>query len=116
MGKLKFAKSLCKLEASVQPRRIFDELYAQFLDQNNLQNVDEEVPYLRNKRLISLVDRRPTDDPSKDVPLYMYEPPESARDIPNQAVPEWYIEATTLCLLPDMEFENGKKALNLLDY
>ena len=34
----------------------------------------------------------------------MYEPPENARIIPNNAVPEWYIGASRMCLLPDMKY------------
>merc|ERR1712154_501383 len=37
----------------------------------------------------------------------MYEPPEKARDIPNNALPEWYIGASTITLLPDLKFTGG---------
>merc|ERR1712217_974937 len=50
-NKLNNAKAPCKIAEAVQSRRIFGDLYAQFLDQNKLQNVDDKVSYLRNKRI-----------------------------------------------------------------
>ena len=41
--------------------------------------------------------------------VFMYEPPEIARNIPNNALPEWYIGASKLCLLPDLKFGDGPK-------
>ena len=37
--------------------------------------------------------------------LYLYEPPDHTKVIPENAVPEWYIASSKQCVLPDM---NGR--------
>merc|ERR1719361_3277486 len=99
--------------------RLFDDLYKQYKDANKLGDEKEDEEYLRKRRIVALVDRRPHDkgmkDDAKTDPMFMYEPPEcndgkseqSARNIPNDALPEWYVGATKMVLLPDMKFGNG---------
>lgn len=96
--------------------RVYKELFRKFLEENALQNIDDKRTqnYLQKKRLIVLVDRRqyatmtrkqmlePVDDE-----VFMYEPPNVARNIPNNAVPEWYIGASRMTVLPDMNFGDG---------
>ena len=40
----------------------------------------------------------------------MYEPPANCRDIPSDAVPEWSLNASRTCLLPDTDYGNGSAA------
>ena len=94
---------------------IFDVLFEQFTETNQGQNMKDDEPYLRRKRLIAMVDRRKyakkadesgDDEAMEDLKdtVFMYDPPENARHIPENAVPEWYLGASKMCLLPDMEY------------
>ena len=42
----------------------------------------------------------------------MYEPPDIARNIPSNALSEWYIGASKVCLLPDLNFGDGSQYIN----
>eukprot|EP01084_Bolivina_argentea_P163711 284758_1 len=42
--------------------------------------------------------------------VWMYEPPKNCKNIPYDAVPEWYVNASKTCLLPNMEYGDGKQA------
>jgi len=94
-------------------RRIWGELFQKFLEHNKLQDAESETSYLQKKRIISMIDRRKYDQSGK-VPadqvqdkVFMYEPPDDARDIPNDAVPEWSIAASRRCTLPHMSYADG---------
>ena len=68
--------------------QMFAELFRGFLSKNGLQN-----SFLRRKRIISIVDRRSADS----TPMWMFEPPSNCRDIPENAVPEWYCAVCVCC-------------------
>eukprot|EP00483_Globobulimina_turgida_P007897 UN07913 len=40
----------------------------------------------------------------------MYEPPTNCRNIPRDVVPEWYINASRTCILPNMDYGDGRDA------
>eukprot|EP01084_Bolivina_argentea_P312447 540926_1 len=42
--------------------------------------------------------------------VWLYEPPANCRYVPSDAVAEWHINASRTCLLPDLEYGDGKKA------
>jgi len=88
-------------------RKLFQQLLHELSDK-------KEAAWLHRKRVIALVDRRqfaPRYDPKKEAKdtVFMYEPPLIARDIPKDELPEWYIGASKLCILPDMEFGDGSQ-------
>ena len=69
--------------------------------------------YIRNKRLISIIDRRESkdDDNIKDT-IFMYQPPIgkiNSMKIPTDAVSEWGIGASRACLLPSMFYDPNKE-------
>merc|ERR1712129_159561 len=42
--------------------------------------------------------------------VFVYAPPSNCRNIPSDAVPEWHIGASRTCLLPDLEYGDGRDA------
>merc|ERR1719229_459916 len=83
-------------------QRCFDLLFNQF--SSGMNDINSKDSFMRNKRLISMVDRRSDDDKDK---VFMYEPPENCRNIPRNSLPEWYIGASRMCLLPDIPKAQG---------
>jgi len=81
--------------------RVFDSLLFQMTGKESY-----DPDYMHNKRIIGLVDRRHqvADKNQADDHIFMFEPPKKARNIPNNALPEWYIGASKMVLLPDMKF------------
>eukprot|EP01084_Bolivina_argentea_P026865 49949_1 len=57
--------------------------------------------YPMRRRFVTIIDRREVD---KDE-ITMYEPPRRIRDIPNGAVPEWYLNASKTSILPNTEYK-----------
>merc|ERR1712130_199145 len=51
-------------------------------------------------RVISFIDRR---DKTKKDSIFTYVPPINCRNIPNNAVDEWYLNSSKTCLLPGDE-------------
>jgi len=96
--------------------RVFEEMYIQFLEGNGLKKIDDlgQRSYLQRKRLISFVDRRGQSggfDQSLNDQIFMFEPPEDARDIPEDAVPEWFVSSSRTSLLPDLKYDPKKGGL-----
>eukprot|EP01084_Bolivina_argentea_P079281 143822_1 len=97
-------------------RRPLSVLYRQFLNQYGLdKDSGGAAPqiYLHRKRLIVFVDRRHQMDQNSDVvqdTVWMCEPPPNCREIPHDAVPEWYMNASNTCLLPNMDYGDGLEA------
>ena len=103
-----------------QLQRIFTSLYNEFKGKYD----KKERYYLHRKRMIGFVDRRMsrkvdekekkyfvhTNDGDKDQ-IYLYDAPSVCRNIPNDAVSEWFMDSSKICLLPDMEFGDGSKAI-----
>jgi len=119
-NKLKYAASI-KLKDEMKPGR-FQELFEKLSGNKS--------SYTQHRRMVAMVDLRASqsvydrkwDDPKFKRPrpkqrpdhgikerMFMFEPPEIARDIPRDGVAEWFMAASKLCLLPDMEFDNGAK-------
>eukprot|EP01083_Nonionella_stella_P072717 196179_1 len=98
--------------APVLKPRVFRGLY-----QTLYKFKDGMSDHLHRKRLIAVIDRRRSkskDDEDIDN-IWMYEPPKG-RDIPSDAVPEWYINSSKCCLFPpDIGAQNsfGSSALTL---
>merc|ERR1719361_1135515 len=100
--------------------RVINELFYQFCAENKIKNIgDHKRSYLQQKRLCVMVDRRKyaslknvsseemgTDD------VWMYEPPKIARDIPSDAVSEWYFQSSRLSILPDFNFGDGEQYID----
>ena len=88
----------------------FDKMYKEFKEQHKIKDTNDNL-YLHNQRMIILIDRRhlSCDDRVTDH-LWMYEPPSNCRNIPVDPVPEWYISASKTCLLPNMNYGDGKEA------
>lgn len=91
--------------------RVFEKLYGQYLKENNMESPKDNVLHLRYKRLISMVDlRQHAHGQNIDLPdtIFMYEPPRDCRDIPQDAVPEWYFASSRMCLLPALHDEHDR--------
>eukprot|EP01083_Nonionella_stella_P168008 566068_1 len=96
-NELKYSMTECPAE---QESRIFHEIFQNFVKENDLKGSGKSA-YLHQKRLITMIDRRPSKkDASKPDHIWMYEPPDDCQNIPNNAVPEWYINASATCLAP----------------
>ena len=93
------------IAAKIGMNRFFDDLFDQFLEDNKIRKKNQ-FSYLHSKRLISMVDRRGQskglDEKLMD-DVYMYEPPLDSLNIPKNAVPEWYIASSRICLLPGLD-------------
>merc|ERR1719334_680408 len=89
-------------------RRCFDLMFKEY--SAGLQDMNSKESFMRHKRLIAMVDRRKDDgtkdEPAKDM-VFMYQPPEDSGNIPYDALAEWYIGASRMCLLPDIPKANG---------
>ena len=123
--------------------RVFKQLLSEYRNEFGANDSDQKS-YFHRKRLISMVDRRRNrkrnslDDlasdqidenniskkPNSKLPkmpkreadmVYLYEAPEIAQNIPENALSEWYIGASRLCLLPDMAFGDGTQYLKSHD-
>jgi len=95
-NKLKNASTDCKPGDA----RDFNAFYEQFLEQNKEAAVEDDRSYLHRKRMISMVDRRAQ---QKDT-LFLFEPPADCRDIPSNAVSEWFVSSSAATLLPDSKY------------
>ena len=95
-------------------RKMFLDLFDKFQRENKLLDDHQNgMSYLQNKRVIAIVDRRSYNIEEKpDVPVYMFEPPQITRNIPENSVPEWYFGASKLCLLPAVNFGDGSQYLD----
>eukprot|EP01083_Nonionella_stella_P071763 192963_1 len=100
--KIKYAKCKYSEVDDQKETRVLGELYNRFLKDNDLRANDENTfQYLHKKRLIAMVDRRTSkDDPKARDDIYMFESPLGGRRIPDDAVPEWYINSSATCLIP----------------
>ena len=69
-----------------------------------------DADFLQHQRIISLVDRRDTSHPPKlTETTFVYKTSDSSkggnpRDIPKDAVPEWYMASSAMSVLPDMHY------------
>ena len=74
--------------------KVFDVLHQQFGKEKDL----------KNRRLISVVDRRVQCghlDPNKNDIIYLYQPPkDKGRYIPKEDVPLWHFDSSIACLMP----------------
>ena len=99
---LKYSKYNASKTDPAYPQREFKQkLFNQFQKDNGITETNQRS-YLKHKRLIALVDQKQNMQKKQSVPLYMYEPPENSRDIPRNALPEWYFGSSKLCLLPGL--------------
>eukprot|EP01084_Bolivina_argentea_P264803 448692_1 len=97
--------------------RGLERIFRAFIEKHKLlKDTGKHNPemYLHNKRLIVFVDRRQTNTNNNTMGdnVWMYEPPKNCKNIPYDAVPEWYVNASKTCLLPNMEYGDGKQAEN----
>merc|ERR1712130_1079828 len=97
-------------------RRVFNGLFNELKNKKypalDEQTTRQRMQYPHCQRVIGLVDRRKykiLDKQDKD-PVYLYEPPSNCRNIPSDAVNEWYLNSSRTCLLPNMEYGDGKEA------
>ena len=75
--------------------------------------VDKDGQYLypHRKRLMVMLDRRGYAE-NECEHLFLYEPPANCRNMPIDQVPEWGLNASKTCLLPNMDYGDGWKAEN----
>ena len=102
-NKLKYSKKEISLKSGVG--RVFHDLFQQFLQENPEQNPRDTFSYLNSKRLISMIDRRHQKVKVAEATdsIFMYEPPVNSQIIPANAVPEWYLASSRVCLLPALD-------------
>merc|ERR1719420_457297 len=105
-AKLKANKLRYAMEQSVgaeidaKERKVLMNLFNAFRAQHKPKQSNNRE-YLQGKRFVVMVDRRnfKPNEQTKDS-VWFYEPPEDCRDIPTNAVSEWYLNASATCLLP----------------
>ena len=93
---LEFKKMQCGVNSTAQNDGI--------VERRKLFTFHTETESLHRQRLIAFVDRRRKGD-TEDV--FVYNPPADSRDIPKDAVPEWYIASSMTTMLPDMSYGDG---------
>ncbi len=110
----KLNKNGLNYKSRLAKRTSFENLFADYIF-----NKDKLI---KEKRFITIFDRRykPTHQhqsrkmvsigPQPDI--WLFEPPPNCRDIPKNAVSEWYLNASKTCLLPNMNYGDGKMAEN----
>merc|ERR1719499_65777 len=99
---------ICSSECGVSEKdrmHIFDKKLRRKFQEQHKMNVDQ---CLKHKRMIGAVDMtsppNQSNDPNRDHMVYLSESPETARNIPKNAVPEWYHGASTGNLKSDLTF------------
>merc|ERR1712228_788404 len=93
----------------LKPTRIYGEPLEMLKKKLDKNEFDEPQNYPHKSRMIGLIDRR-GENVQYPIPIYMYVPPKNCRNIPNDAVDEWYLSSSRTCLLPNMEYGKGKNA------
>eukprot|EP01084_Bolivina_argentea_P270384 459746_1 len=90
---------------------LFNQLYSEYIVDYD-KTKDNECHVLYQKRIIGFVDRRKSSDQhdSTDT-VYLYQPPTNCFQIPTNACGLWYLSASRMCLLPNMDYGNGAKEL-----
>merc|ERR1712129_633710 len=85
---------------NAENRKVFMSLYNAFREKHKPQQTATKE-YVQGKRFVLMVDRRKyeVNGKAKDR-VWFYEPPKNCRDIPSDAVSEWYLNAARTCLLP----------------
>eukprot|EP01083_Nonionella_stella_P068292 181228_1 len=97
---LKYSTMNCG-DLGINPKRVMGNAFEEFSKQFNLC---EDYP--SKKRFVILVDRRQQEEEHDDITIY--EPPKGVRDIPNNAVSEWYLNASKTCILPNVGYDPKK--------
>merc|ERR1712130_469941 len=82
--------------------RIYRKALNKLKNEMDEKEFDDRDNFPHNSRVISSIDRKDT--------IFMYVPPKNCRNIPNGAVDEWYLNSSKTCLLPNMEYGDGKEA------
>eukprot|EP01083_Nonionella_stella_P102311 290959_1 len=92
----------------VMEGRLLQAIYDNFVSEHQLRG-DGKSAYLHQKRLIAMVDRRQSKRYMKPDRIWMYEPPSglNCQNIPNDTVPEWYINSSATCLAPGTDTESS---------
>merc|ERR1712228_1040951 len=105
---LKYIKNSRVQNEEIRSRSIH-QLFGEF-KKNQIDEDDEKEfnAYPHHKRFITLIDRR--HKTGQDDDIWFYEPPKNCRTIPSKPLPEWYLNASRTCLLPNMEYGDGKAA------
>eukprot|EP01084_Bolivina_argentea_P313600 543082_1 len=97
--------------------KTFDNLFQQFKKHNPLKTYDtknnnqECFHYFHRKRFIIFIDHRNQNGDNTD-DIFMYYPPKNCVDIPKDAVPEWFMDASQICILPNDAYGDGNAAEN----
>eukprot|EP01084_Bolivina_argentea_P039967 73846_1 len=78
------------------------DIFHNTFDELRQQMSEKDYPF--RKRMISFIDRRRLQNDT----IFMYEPPENARYIPNNAVPEWYLSSSRTCILPNINYNENE--------
>eukprot|EP01084_Bolivina_argentea_P111351 198703_1 len=75
----------------------------------------EFLQYPRNKRFVSVIDRRKNEEEKMSGDeLILFEPPDVCNTIPKSAVPEWYFDSSRTCVIPNIGYENGKNKVDVI--
>jgi len=94
--------------------RMLENLYKAFTAQHKERRGDQES-FLHRRRMVTFIDRRGKgmanadddddgDEKSASDKVWLFEPPSDCARIPDNAVPEWFINASRTTLLPHFEY------------
>merc|ERR1712087_386110 len=101
--------------AEREKARMLEGLYKGFLKQHRLKETrgdKDQESFLHRRRMVAFVDRRKGkaavgDDEKSEVKgddVWLFEPPSDCSEIPDNPVPEWFINASRTTLLPHLEY------------
>merc|ERR1712087_808732 len=82
-------------------------MFAALLD--NLQTQLKVKQFPHKWRVVAFVDKRQNPNQDAKDNVFVYAPPMDCRSIPNDAVPEWHMNASRTCLLPNLKYKSGAK-------
>ena len=83
-------------------------MYKAFLARYRLKETcrdNEQESFLHRRRMIAFIDRRSAAKGGHtSYDAWLYEPPKDCNEIPDNAVPEWFINASRTTLLPQLGY------------
>ena len=85
---------------SMRGHHVFDDLYKCFVAEHQVKET-----FLHRRRMVALVDRRgPAKGRYQEYDAWLFEPPADCAEIPDHAVPEWFLNASKTTLLPHIGY------------
>ena len=102
------------IDICIRGHRVFDDGFlAQYKLKETRGDNDQEL-FLCRRRMVAFVDRRSAAKSGHEsYDAWLFEPPSDCNEIPDNAVPEWFINASQTTLLPHFGYRMARSYLLL---